>query len=67
MYCSSLEESAHASDMIIVATEWDEFRNVDFKELGKKMRHKIIIDGRNIYDGVHLREEGFNYTGVGHP
>jgi len=66
MYCSSLEESAHASDLIIIATEWDEFRNVDFRELGKKMRHKIMIDGRNIYDGNRIREEGFNYVGIGH-
>lgn len=65
-YCNSLEESAHASDMIVVATEWDEFRNVDFLELGRNMRHKIIIDGRNIYDGNQIREEGFDYQGVGH-
>lgn len=66
LYCSSLEESAQESDMIIVATEWDEFRNVDFGELGKTMRNKIIIDGRNIYEAEQLREEGFDYKGMGH-
>lgn len=66
IYCSSLEESAQSSDMIILVTEWDEFRNVDFGKLGEKMHHKIMIDGRNIYEGDELREEGFDYTGVGH-
>ena len=65
-YCRSLEESAQSSSMIILVTEWDEFRNVDFGKLGKKMHHKIMIDGRNIYEGDELREEGFDYTGVGH-
>ncbi len=66
LYCSSLEESTQESDIIIVATEWDEFRNVDFRELGKNMRHKIIIDGRNIYDAETIREDGFDYKGIGH-
>ncbi len=65
-YARSIEESVIASDMIVLVTEWDEFRNVDFRELSETMRHKIIIDGRNIYEGELLREEGFHYTGIGH-
>lgn len=64
-YCSSVEESVAQSDAIILVTEWDEFRNINFNELGKLMRNKIIFDGRNIYDPDSLREEGFEYYGVG--
>ncbi len=64
-YCSSIEDSVQGSYAIILATEWDEFRNVNFAELGKKMKAKIIFDGRNIYDPEMVREEGFEYHGVG--
>ncbi len=64
-YCASPEESAAGSDVLVVVTEWDEFRNVNFSELGKKMRNKIIFDGRNIYEPEEAREEGFEYHGVG--
>lgn len=64
-YCSALNDSVKGSSAIIVMTEWDEFRNVDFKELGKSMAEKIIFDGRNIYDPKLISEEGFEYFGVG--
>ena len=65
IYCNSLEESVKDSDLIILATEWDEFRNVSWAELGALMKHRQIFDGRNIYEPELLKEEGFEYTGVG--
>ena len=65
VYCNSVEESVENSDLIILSTEWDEFRNINFSELGKKMNHKILFDGRNIYEPELVREEGFEYYGVG--
>ncbi len=64
-YCSSIEESVTGSDAIVLVTEWDEFRNVNFAELGKAMKSKILFDGRNIYDPQQLKDEGFAYYGVG--
>lgn len=64
-YCLSIEESVVQSDALVLVTEWDEFRNVNFEELGKQMRHKIIFDGRNIYEPEEIRAEGFEYYGVG--
>ncbi len=63
-YASSPEESVAGSSGIIVATEWDEFRNADFSSL-EGMEEKVIFDGRNIYEPGFLREEGFTYYGVG--
>ncbi len=64
-YASSLAHSVADSSAIILATEWDEFRNVNFAELGKTMKHKIIFDGRNIYEPEIVKEDGFEYVGIG--
>lgn len=64
-YASTVEESVEGSSGIILLTEWDEFRNVDLSALGKKMEKKILIDGRNVYEPTLVREEGFQYYGVG--
>jgi UDPglucose 6-dehydrogenase len=53
------------ADCLIVATEWNEFKELDFKRIKRYMRRPLIIDGRNIYDPACLQEMGFTYIGVG--
>jgi len=65
IYCSSIEESVIESNAIILATEWDEFRNADFAALGRLMKTRILFDGRNIYEPASVCQEGFQYYGVG--
>ena len=64
-YCSSVEEAAQQSNALIVVTEWDEFRSINFAELGRVMKDKIVFDGRNIYEPELVRDEGFEYIGMG--
>src|SRR3989338_7608843 len=64
-YCSSVEESVQGSNVIVLVTEWDEFRNVDFKAIAERMKSRILFDGRNIYDEGQLVEGGFTYYGLG--
>ena len=64
-YSKSIEESAQGSSGLILITEWDEFRSINFAELGKIMQEKIVFDGRNIYEPELVQEEGFQYYGVG--
>ncbi len=64
-YCSSIEETAAESNALVVVTEWDEFRSINFLELSKLMKEKIIFDGRNIYEPELVRDEGFEYVGMG--
>ena len=64
-YSNSVKDSVVNSNLIVLVTEWDEFRNVDFSELGKSMKTKILFDGRNIYEPETLKENGFEYYGVG--
>ena len=65
IYCSSAEESVIESEGIVLVTEWDEFRGINFLELGKLMKSKVLFDGRNIYQSKLLKDAGFKYYGVG--
>ncbi len=65
IYSNSVEESIVGSEGIVLVTEWDDFRNANLLELGKRMKRKIVFDGRNIYTPEVLREEGFEYVGMG--
>jgi UDPglucose 6-dehydrogenase len=59
--------AAEQADAVIVATEWDEFRNLDLIKLRSVMRTPLIADGRNLFDPIVTREAGFIYFGVGLP
>jgi UDPglucose 6-dehydrogenase len=50
---------------LVLLTEWDEFRWLDFDKVGDAMAEKRVIDARNILDRGALRRRGFTYTGVG--
>ncbi|MFH2044604.1 MAG: UDP-glucose/GDP-mannose dehydrogenase family protein [Pseudomonadota bacterium] len=58
-------DAAKSCDALIVATEWDEFRNIDMKTVKSLMKKPIIVDGRNIYDRDELKKLGFTYLGIG--
>ncbi len=59
------EEAAREADALAVVTEWNVFRSPDFQALRKALKTPVIFDGRNIYDPVQLRAEGFTYYGIG--
>jgi UDPglucose 6-dehydrogenase len=56
---------AERADAIVVVTEWNEFRQLDLTKLKRVMRRPVVVDGRNIYDPVEMRERGFVYRGIG--
>lgn len=53
------------ADLVIVITEWNEFRQLDLRKIKENMRSPFLLDGRNIYDPHHARTLGFTYIGVG--
>src|SRR3989344_1615962 len=57
--------AAKDSDILIILTEWNEFKELDLQKLKKLMKKPAIIDGRNIYDPTILKKMGFAYKGVG--
>jgi len=66
-FCTGIAEAAQGADCALLLTEWDEFRDIDWKKLKKVMAHPTLIDGRNLYDPAKLRELGFTYRSVGRP
>lgn len=64
-FCKDPYEAAKDSDCLFVATEWNEFKRLDFKKLKKLMRQPVIVDGRNIYDPEDVKSFGFRYVGIG--
>lgn len=64
-YCRDAYEAARSSDCLIVLTEWNEFKNLDFKKIKKLLKQPLIIDGRNMFDGQKLEGLGFRYICVG--
>ncbi len=58
-------QALRGSVALILVTEWEEFKKLDFKKVGKIMSKKVIIDGRNMYDPEKIKKLGFKYTGIG--
>jgi UDPglucose 6-dehydrogenase len=55
------------SDALIICTEWNAFRQPNFKKIASTLSSPTIFDGRNIYDLDDMREHGFVYYSVGRP
>lgn len=53
------------ADLVIIMTEWNEFKQMDLKKLKEEVRTPNMVDGRNIYSPQLAQEAGFNYIGVG--
>jgi UDPglucose 6-dehydrogenase len=64
-YCNDAYETAEGADALVIATEWNEFRALNLGRIKSALRQAVIIDLRNVYDRVRVRNEGFNYTSVG--
>ena len=64
-YFNNAQEACNKVDAIIIGTEWNEFRALNFLEIAKIVREKKIFDLRNIYDESELQKLGFEYYGTG--
>ncbi|HEX8949919.1 MAG TPA: UDP-glucose/GDP-mannose dehydrogenase family protein [Dissulfurispiraceae bacterium] len=64
-YVDSKYTALTGADALILITEWKEFRSPDFDEMAKRLKQKIIFDGRNQYKGEKLAELGFEYHQIG--
>ena len=53
--------------MLVLVTEWNEFRQLDFDRLKEIMAEPVVVDLRNIYDPNEVHDHGFRYVGVGRP
>lgn len=66
-FCEDAYDCAEDADALVIVTEWDAFRALDFKRLKGLMKAPILVDLRNIYNGEDVARHGFRYIGVGVP
>jgi len=63
--CKDAYDALDGADVMVIITEWNEFRMLDFGRARELMSEPRMVDMRNIYDAAHMQSEGFQYVGVG--
>ena len=66
-FAKTAYEAATGADVLVVITEWHEFRGLDPRRLKEAMRQPRIVDLRNIFDPDEMRSLGFTYESIGRP
>lgn len=64
-YVDNSYQVAESADAIILCTEWNEFKQLDFERLGANMKTKLLFDGRRVYKREVLERSGFEYHTIG--
>lgn len=64
-YCGDMYEATRNADALLVVTEWKEFRMPNWETIRKNLKQPVIFDGRNIYDPIELKNNGFEYFCIG--
>ncbi len=64
-YCASPYEAAEGAEAVLVMTEWEEFRHIDWQRLRGLVERPLIIDGRNMFNTPDMTARGFQYVSVG--
>lgn len=64
-FAESPLEAARDAEALVIATEWEEFRNADLAAVKSVMHTPLVFDGRNLFNPATMEKMGFNYTGVG--
>ncbi|HUD04941.1 MAG TPA: UDP-glucose/GDP-mannose dehydrogenase family protein [Patescibacteria group bacterium] len=64
-FCKDAYEAAKDAELLIILTEWNEFKQLDLNKIKSVMKNPVILDGRNIYNPTEVKRLGFVYQGVG--
>ena len=67
IYCADALDALQGADLLVVCTEWNEFRAIAPEKLREAMRGDLIVDLRNMYEGSVMRAAGFRYQSIGRP
>ena len=65
-YKNNIKSNCNAADLVILLTEWDEFKSIDFKKIVKKRNFKVY-DLRNLYSAEEMKKNKISYFSVGRP
>jgi UDPglucose 6-dehydrogenase len=66
-FCEDAYDCAKGAHVVVIVTEWEQFRALDLKELASVMATSVIVDLRNVYPPEQVRRHGFHYCAVGQP
>ncbi len=66
-YADSMYACLKEADVVAILTEWQEFKELNLAKAGQLMRHKVIVDCRNLINSVEAKNNGFKYRGIGVP
>lgn len=64
-FCENQYDPLMNADALLIATEWAVFRTPDFDKMDALLKSKVIFDGRNLYEGVQMKELGYYYNSIG--
>lgn len=64
-FCEQPEAVLPGADALLIITEWKVFRSPDFAAMKNALKQPVIFDGRNLYDPQWMRQQGFEYQGMG--
>ena len=64
-YADDMYGAVEGADALLLLTEWKQFHQPSWQRVKGVMRGNVVFDGRNVYDAAHVREEGFEYHGMG--
>ena len=64
-YAATPLDTLDAADCLAIVTEWGDYRRPDFDEMARRMRQRLIFDGRNLYPPAELKARGFSYHAIG--
>jgi UDPglucose 6-dehydrogenase len=63
--CDKSYDAVNGADALAIVTEWNEFREPDFKRIKQLLKTPVVFDGRNIYSPEQMRTLGFTYISIG--
>ncbi|MCS6882362.1 MAG: UDP binding domain-containing protein, partial [Oscillochloridaceae bacterium] len=64
-FCRTAYDVAKEADALLIITEWNEFKQLDWDKIKGFMNQPVVLDGRNIYEPAEMAARGFVYCGVG--
>lgn len=64
-YCKTACDAISGADAIIIATDWPQFKSIDYKKVKETLKRPLVIDGRNILDRSEMKKNGYEYFGMG--
>jgi UDPglucose 6-dehydrogenase len=64
-FATNQYEALQNADALIIATEWNEFRTPNFEVINNTLKNKVIFDGRNLFEPLQMKKEGYHYDSIG--